>query len=162
MPGIEEFRGIVIFATNLVVNYDKAFLTRLISVEFTNPDSETRKKIWDVHVRPLDDGKPHQLNIPLADDVDTASLAEKYDFAGREIRNAVVAACVSAALSERNIVSQEDFVKACDKIEAEKAALAAAKDHTKSETSDLIKKALAEKIKQKSEEGEKNVSELTE
>ena len=159
---LEEFRGIVIFATNLVVNYDKAFLTRLISVEFTNPDSETRKRIWDVHVRPLDDGKPHQLNIPLADDVDTASLAEKYDFAGREIRNAVVAACVSAALSERNIVSQEDFVKACDKIEAEKAALAAAKDHTKSETSDLIKKALAEKIKQKSEEGEKNVSELTE
>ena len=61
-----------------------------------------------------------------------------------------------------SLLSQEDFVKACDKIEAEKAALAAAKDHTKSETSDLIKKALAEKIKQKSEEEEKNVSELTE
>lgn len=159
---LEEFRGIVIFATNLVVNYDNAFLTRLISVEFTNPDVETRKKIWNVHVRPLDDGKPHQLNIPLDDDVDTAFLAKHYDFAGREIRNAVVAACVSAALSRRDIVCQADFVKACDKIEAEKAALAAVKDHTKSETSDLITKALAGKIKQKTEEGENNVSELVE
>ncbi len=33
---LEEFRGIVIFATNLVINYDQAFLTRLISVEFKN------------------------------------------------------------------------------------------------------------------------------
>lgn len=159
---LEEFRGIVIFATNLVVNYDKAFLTRLISVEFTNPDVNTRKKIWDVHVRPLDDGKPHQLNIPLADDVDTAYLAEHYDFAGREIRNAVVTACVSAALAEHCIVRQEDFVKACDRIEAEKTALAEAKDHTKPETSDIIKKALLEKVKQKTEEGKNNVSELTE
>lgn len=159
---LEEFRGIVIFATNLVVNYDNAFLTRLISVEFTNPDKETRKKIWDVHVRPLNDGKPHQLNIPLDENVDTSILAENYDFSGREIRNAVVSACVSAALANHNIVCQEDFVKACNKIEAEKTALATAKDHTKSEPSDLIKKALVEKIKQKNESGEKNVSKLTE
>ena len=44
---LEEFKGIVIFATNLVVNYDNAFLTRLISVEFKNPDATTRKRIWD-------------------------------------------------------------------------------------------------------------------
>lgn len=43
---LEQFRGIVIFATNLVVNYDKAFLSRLISIEFQTPDSKARYAIW--------------------------------------------------------------------------------------------------------------------
>lgn len=153
---LEEFRGIVIFATNLVVNYDQAFLTRLISVEFKNPDAETRKTIWDVHIRPLDDGKEHKLNIPLAEDVNTTDLAYKYDFAGREIRNAVVSACVSAALANHNEVTQADFINACDKIVVEKKALAEAKDHTQG--ADLIKKALAERIKKADEEGKNDVS----
>ena len=153
---LEEFRGIVIFATNLVVNYDQAFLTRLISVEFKNPDAETRKTIWDVHIRPLDDGKEHQLNIPLSSDVDTAELAEKFDFAGREIRNAVVSACVSAALAKHDEVSQNDFINACEKIVIEKKALAEAKDHTQG--ADLIKKALADRMKKADEEGKNDVS----
>ena len=135
---LEEFRGIVIFATNLVINYDQAFLTRLISVEFKNPDVDTRKVIWDVHIKPLDDGQEHQLRIPLGEDVDTLKLAEQYDFVGREIRNAVVTACVSVAMAKRNIVTQDDFIKSCDKIMEEKNALAAAKDHTKG--NDIIKK----------------------
>lgn len=146
---LEEFRGIVIFATNLVVNYDSAFLTRLISIEFVNPDSETRKKIWDVHVRPANDGKPHKLNIPLAPDVNTIELANNYDFAGREIRNAVISACISAAMSDKNIVCQNDFVKACDKIVKEKESVANASDHTMSEKGkDALKKAFIEKIKE--------------
>lgn len=155
---LEEFRGIVIFATNLVMNYDQAFLTRLISVEFKNPDIETRKMIWDVHIKPVNDGKEHKLNIPLTEDVNTQALAEKYDFAGREIRNAVVSACVSTAMAKRNVVSQDDFIKACDKITEEKRALEDAKDHTKG--SDIIKKAIQEKFKR--EGGEQNVSELPE
>lgn len=155
---LEEFRGIVIFATNLVINYDQAFLTRLISVEFKNPDVDTRKIIWDVHIKPLNDGKEHKLNIPLADDVDTQVLAEKYDFAGREIRNAVVAACVSTAMLKRNLVTQYDFIKACDKITEEKIALAEAKDHTKGP--DIIRRAIQEKLKK--EGGVENVSEQPE
>lgn len=155
---LEEFRGIVIFATNLVINYDHAFLTRLINVEFKNPDIETRKTIWDVHVKPLDDGKEHQLRIPLADNVNTQELAEKYDFAGREIRNAVVSACVSAAMEKRNIVLQEDFIKAADKNTEEKKALAETRDYTKG--TDIIKKAILEKMKK---EGEiENISEQSE
>ncbi len=154
---LEEFRGIVIFATNLVVNYDNAFLTRLISVEFKRPDIDTRKKIWDVHVRSSANKK---LNIPLASDVDTRALAEKYDFAGREIRNAVISACVNAAMHERDIVTQNDFIKACDKIVEEKAGVANASDHTISDkTKDMVKQAIAEKIK---EGGVKHVSAATE
>lgn len=154
---LEEFKGIVIFATNLVVNYDSAFLTRLISIEFKRPDIDTRKKIWDVHVKSSANKK---LNIPLASDVNTNILAEKYDFAGREIRNAVIAACVSAAMQERNIVIQNDFIKACDKIVEEKASVANASDHTVSNKSkEIIKQAIADKIK---EGGMKSVSTTTE
>ena len=154
---LEEFRGIVIFATNLVINYDQAFLTRLISVEFKNPDKETRKNIWDVHIKASKDGKEHQLNIPLAGDVNTVELAEKYDFVGREIRNAVVSACVGAALAGRDVVSQGDFISACEKIVEEKNSLAQAKDHIKSD--DILKKAIISKMKEKVEEGKKDVSE---
>ena len=77
---LEEFQGIVIFATNLVINYDKAFLTRLISIEFKIPEKEYREKIWNVHLMPQNDGKVHKLNIPLADDVNITELADKYDF----------------------------------------------------------------------------------
>lgn len=146
---LEEFKGIVIFATNLVVNYDSAFLTRLISIEFVNPDVETRKKIWDVHIKPVDDGRKHKLNIPFADDVDTYELAEKYTFAGREIRNAVISACVSAAMLGKEIVCQQDFMKACDKISKEKESVANAGDYTACEKGkDALKKAVIEKIKE--------------
>ncbi len=148
---LEEFRGIVIFATNLVVNYDHAFLTRLISVEFVNPDLDTRKMIWDVHIRPAQDGMEHKLNIPLNSDVDTTFLAEKYDFVGREIRNAVISACISAAMDGKDEVCQADFIKACDKIVMEKASLAKAKDHTVdtrlNDAEKTVKQILIDKVK---------------
>ncbi len=124
---LEEFHGIVIFATNLVVNYDQAFLTRLISVEFTRPDLECRRKIWEVHIRPTNG---NALRIPLAEDVNTGELAEKYDFCGREIRKAVISACVNAAMREADQVCQADFLNACEKVKSEEHALASAKDHT--------------------------------
>lgn len=157
---LEEFRGIVIFATNLLVNYDQAFLTRLISVEFIKPDVDTRKKIWDVHIRPANDGKTHKLNIPLSEDVNTYELADKYEFVGREIRNAVISACISAAMQERDIVAQSDIVRACDKIMLEKESIAKAKDNT---VSDKNKEVLRDAVVKKIKEGDvKNISELSE
>lgn len=152
---LEEFRGIVIFATNLVINYDQAFLTRLISIKFKIPDLETRKTIWDVHIKPLDDGKEHKLNIPLAENVNTRELAEKYEFVGREIRNAVVSACVSVALEKRDTVKQEDFISACEKLVLEKNNLKEAEDNTKS--AEIF---LSKAIKQKLEKDTKNKNEI--
>jgi len=150
---LEEYQGIVIFATNLVINYDKAFLTRLISVEFPVPDEPTRRKIWDVHIRPVEDGKKHRLNIPLSEDVDTKLLAEKYDFVGREIRNAVVSACVNAVMSGKYIVTQNDFINASDNIVKERESLKKAKDHTDSAgNQDIIKAAILNKMKKEGSE----------
>lgn len=155
---LEEFRGIVIFATNLVINYDEAFLTRLISIEFEKPDSDVRENIWNVHIKAPDDGKEHQINIPLADDVNTKALAENYEFVGREIRNAVVSACVSVVLAGRDVVTQNDFIVACEKTVGEKNQLVNAKSHTGVTGGDILKNAILNKVKEKKEE-KTNVSE---
>ena len=145
---LEEFRGIVIFATNLVINYDNAFLTRLISIEFKKPDLETRQKIWDVHIRPANDGFHHKLNIPLSSDVDTHELAEKFDFAGREIRNAVISACIAAAMDNKVMVTQADFIRASQKIVDEKDSIASAKDYTDDKKKEMLKQVVTNRIKE--------------
>lgn len=154
---LEQFHGIVIFATNLVVNYDKAFLTRLISIEFEIPGFEERKSIWTVHIRPIADGKPHKLRIPLSDDVNINELAEKYEFVGREIRNAVVKACIKAAMNNKVQVSQINFIEACEEIEEEKKKVISAKDYTndiKTELPEVVKDQLKKNIKAKLAESE--------
>lgn len=94
------------------------------------------------------DSAHKKLNIPLAEDVDTTALAEKYEFAGREIRNTVISACVMAAMQNREIVTQNDLITACDKLLAEKESLAKANDHTVSDkTKKVIKQAVIEKMK---------------
>lgn len=124
---LEQFHGIVIFATNLVVNYDQAFLTRLISVEFLKPDISCRKRIWDVHIKSTNGNK---LNIPLADDVNTQELAEQFEFCGREIKKAVISACVNAAMNNKELVSQDDFKEAANRIIYEEKSLKRAADYT--------------------------------
>ncbi len=143
---LEQFKGIVIFATNLVVNYDKAFLSRLINIEFTRPDKEARYAIWYQHIK----GKG--LRIPLHYDVNIEELAENYEFCGREIKNSVKDACVIAAIAGNDFVSQADFIKAAEKTKTEYEKVMNAEDHTVSgktlsdETKDVLKKAVQKKI----------------
>ena len=126
---LERFHGIVIFATNLVVNYDKAFLSRLINIPFELPDAGMRKKIWESHLLPRE-GNGVMLNIPLAADVDTQKLADEYEMCGREIRNAVVNACVQAKLSGEAEVNQQHLSDAArEELESSKEAVNA-EDHT--------------------------------
>ena len=132
---LEQFRGIVIFATNLVVNYDRAFISRLISIEFPPPDKEARQAIWDRHLR------GEGLRIPLSDDVNPDELAEKYDtFCGREIKNAVKDACVKTAKENRELVTQKDLTEACEKVKREAEGVMNASDHTQSVLKNLLQK----------------------
>lgn len=117
---LEEFKGIVIFATNLVENYDNAFLTRLISIEFKKPNKELREKIWKVHIYPTNG---NGLKIPLSEDINIEKLAENYDFCGREIRKAVISACVKTAMRKKNSVNMDAFIEACEQIKAEADSL---------------------------------------
>ena len=121
---LENFKGIVIFATNLVVNYDKAFLSRLINVEFTFPTKEEREKIWWNHL------KSDTIHIPLGNDIDIVKIASDYELCGREIKNVVKNTCVSVALSGQDVVMQNDIISACEKVIKEREKVYSAKDHT--------------------------------
>ena len=147
---LEQFKGIVIFATNLVVNYDKAFLSRLISIEFQTPDNKARYAIWYQHLK----GKG--LHIPLGDDVNLQELADKFEFCGREIKNSVKDACVTVAISGRNLVTQADLIKAAEKTRIEYEKVLKAEDHTTAKktedtsvspvTNNVVKNILQENI----------------
>ncbi len=86
---LDEFDGIVLFATNLAKNFDGAFVRRILDhIEFTLPDEEARVRLWNVHT-------PKEL--PIHPDVTgefVASLTE--GFSGGDILNLVVMAAQKA------------------------------------------------------------------
>src|SRR5947209_7668045 len=87
---LEEFNGVVIFATNLAANFDPAFERRIRThVRFEMPGAAEREQIWRVQV--------HPSKTPLASDVDFGALAGRYPASGGDIKNAVIKAAVAAA-----------------------------------------------------------------
>lgn len=101
---LERFRGIVVFATNLVQNYDPAFESRMQQVAFSLPDGQLRRQLWQSHL---------PLQLPLAGDVDLEELAEKTDgLSGREMKNAVIAAAMRAADENALALQQRHFLDA--------------------------------------------------
>jgi SpoVK/Ycf46/Vps4 family AAA+-type ATPase len=87
---LEAFNGIVIFATNLAANFDRAFERRIRThVLFEMPGVEERARIWQLQI--------HPRKTPLAPDVDFKQLAERYAMSGGDIKNAVIKAAAAAA-----------------------------------------------------------------
>lgn len=86
---LERFNGVVIFATNMAVNFDPAFERRIRThVLFEMPGPAEREQIWRVQMHP---------RTPLAPDVDFRALAERYEVSGGDIHNAVLKAAMAAA-----------------------------------------------------------------
>lgn len=152
LMSLESFHGIAIFATNLVVNYDKAFLSRLISIEFKNPDAALRRQIWETHLMPKH-LNGHQLSIPLSEDVDIDELSEKYDLCGRDIRNAVIDACVEACLRHKDKVDQECLRFGAQARVASNESVEKANDYTSIDKSDLSKNIIAKTLNQQIQNG---------
>lgn len=87
---LEAFNGIVIFATNLAANFDRAFERRIRThVLFEMPGAEERVRIWQLQI--------HPKKTPLGPDVDFRQLAERYAMSGGDIKNAVIKAAAAAA-----------------------------------------------------------------
>jgi SpoVK/Ycf46/Vps4 family AAA+-type ATPase len=88
---LEQFDGVVIFATNLAASMDPAFERRIgTHILFRLPGVEEREKIWRVQI--------HPQKTPLAADVDFRALAEQFPRSGGDIRNAVLKAAQLATL----------------------------------------------------------------
>lgn len=85
MKHLEDFNGLVIFATNLTENTDEAFKTRITcSIEFVVPDEAARAEIISYMI-------PKQVPTDkLFSEDDFLSISKACDgFVGRDIRNAV-------------------------------------------------------------------------
>ena len=109
----ENFNSIAVLTTNFLENIDPAFYRRMELVEFSMPNRELRRMLWD---------KLIPVGMPVSDDLDLDLLAEKYTFSGGDIKNAVINAASSKAWKpeEHRIVEMADFVEACEKIDRQK------------------------------------------
>lgn len=105
---LENFPGVVIFATNLAANIDPAFERRIRThILFEMPEVDERERIWRVQL--------HARKTPLAGDVDFRALAEAYPRSGGDIKNAVLKAAQIATVepgpdSEKRI-HQRHFIQ---------------------------------------------------
>jgi SpoVK/Ycf46/Vps4 family AAA+-type ATPase len=100
---VENYEGLVILTSNFEQNIDEAFKRRLrFSIHFPFPDAEARARIWRVLL-------PSEANV--ADDIDFDEVAERFDLAGGNIKNAVLRAAFDAAQSECAI-GREQLIRA--------------------------------------------------
>ncbi|QMW05436.1 ATP-binding protein [Spirosoma foliorum] len=104
---IGQFKGTVIFATNLIENYDKAFDTRVYNIHFPLPDTEARAQLWTAHL-------PKEL--PLSEDVLIQTLAEVDNICGRDIKNAIVNTAVKCALNNVDPITLKDLLNGIARI----------------------------------------------
>jgi DNA polymerase III delta prime subunit len=83
---MENLNGILIATTNLAANLDRAFERRfLYKIEFSRPDCESRKAIW-------------QSMFPDLADNDAEDLASTFEFSGGQIENIARKRLVDAVL----------------------------------------------------------------
>jgi AAA+ superfamily predicted ATPase len=92
---MDDYDGVVILASNLRQNLDEAFTRRLrFIVEFPFPEVDSRRRIWRT-VFPAD--------APLAADVDSTELAERFALSGGNIKNIALNAAFLAAVDKDEI-----------------------------------------------------------
>ena len=118
MKHLEDFNGIVIFATNLTENTDEAFKTRLsFSIEFKTPDVLSRAKIIQKMI-------PEQvpLAVPFSEDdyIELAHICE--GFVGRDIRNSIKTILSVGVQNKLYPFSKGQFIEGFKKYKADKIA----------------------------------------
>ncbi len=100
---VEDYPGIVILATNLKANIDEAFARRFQSlVYFPLPDVSLRQRLWENML---------SSRAGLADGVDLAHLASKYELSGGAITNVVRYGAISALQMKRTSINCDDLVR---------------------------------------------------
>lgn len=109
---IEEYEGVIIFATNLATNFDPAFERRIRThIAFEEPGPDERERIWEVQL---------SRRTPLAADVDFRALAERFEMTGGDIKNAVLKGAQMAAGEDgpdaEKRIRQRHFLAAAEEV----------------------------------------------
>ncbi len=104
---LEQFEGVVIFATNLVTNYDKGFETRILRhLKFELPSMVAREMIIRKTI-------PTRVPLHTHDELSDSRVSELSlladGFSGRDIKLAVLKALSAAAFREQKSLGFADF-----------------------------------------------------
>lgn len=140
---LEEFEGVVLFATNLVTNFDKAFESRILDhIKLELPNREARAAIID---KMLPSKMPLEHRFTQEELLEASDLIE--GFAGREIKNAILTMLLDKASLglEQPIFTLDDL----------KTALSQKKeqiDKLKAEEKERRKEKIAKRLQDKFEE----------
>ncbi|WP_414517277.1 ATP-binding protein [Nostoc sp. PCC 9305] len=111
---LAKFNGVILFATNLVSNYDPAFRRRILDhIEFPLPDEKGRAIILEKHT---------PTNLPGREQLDFQLLAEKSGgLSGSDLANVVYKSCI--ALLEKVdlglpeiMISTEEYLNAINEV----------------------------------------------
>ena len=114
MQEIDRFQGVVLFATNLFGNYDEALLRRISQhIEFTLPNEEMRFKLFQQHI-PKEVFQDKDVNLSFI-------AKDSKGLSGGDIKNVCINAIISAALSNPQILKQDDLLKELDKVKNSKS-----------------------------------------
>lgn len=107
---LDQFSGVVVFATNLASNYDPAFVRRILAhVEMSMPDADARARLWRRHI-------PARLPVKLSKGDWRQLVAASKGLAGGDILNVVVMAASVAVErdGETATISAGDFLAAIE------------------------------------------------
>jgi len=97
---LEEYDGLVILATNLRPNIDRAFVRRFQSILYFNlPSVQERIRLWESAL----------VNINVAAEINLQRLSEKYEVSGAAISNAIQFAWLNAKKHERGLINSLDL-----------------------------------------------------
>lgn len=93
---LDRFHGIALFATNLIVNYDHSFRSRLNTISVPLPDKSSRAEILKLFL--------NSCKIPGTDDITPSDInnfsQEAEGLSGRDLRDAFILAATEMVLDE--------------------------------------------------------------
>ena len=100
---VEDFPGLVILASNYKSNIDQAFIRRFNSIiHFPMPNQAERYTIWKAAIPP---------KATLADDVDLATIAAKYELSGSAIVSVIHYASLQTIYQNCTCISKPDILE---------------------------------------------------
>lgn len=155
---LEDFEGVVIFATNLADNYDKAFESRILKhIHFDLPTLENREAIIAITI---------PSKVPFSEEVNREELCKKLakiseGFSGREIKNAVLESLTSAVQRSTETIGEAVFIEGFQK-HKERLEKFEQDRKQKGSISKEVKERIESKIKEKlAQEKSENTPEKT-
>jgi SpoVK/Ycf46/Vps4 family AAA+-type ATPase len=104
---LDGFKGVVVFTTNFISNYDPAFMRRIpYHIRFELPNKALRERLLR-----------HYLTDTVPNNIAIEEVADKFDgITGCDIANATMSAALKNAVKGSEVLSQGDFENALKRI----------------------------------------------